>query len=104
LAKSEASAKAEPPAATPAVKAGPAWGAADVQPTPENPVYFRWSQGYFPGAKPPLEWWEGTPRTRTAELRSEKSRDYVRLAEIVKAGGMVEVRISDGLWRIWPSI
>ena len=55
---------AEPPAATPAAKPGPSWGAVDVQPTPEHPVYFRHTFGYYPGATPPLEWWEGTPTTK----------------------------------------
>jgi hypothetical protein len=74
LAKSEASAKAEPPAATPVAKSGPAWGAADVQPTPENPVYFRWTLGHFPGAQPPLEFWEGTPALVDGEVKGKKTK------------------------------
>ncbi len=58
---------ADMPAATPTAKPGPAWGAAEVQPTPENPVYFRWNLGHFPGAQPPLEFWDGTPTTREVE-------------------------------------
>jgi outer membrane protein assembly factor BamB len=65
-------------AETPAAKSGPAWGAADVQPTPENPVYFRWCQGYFPGATPPLEWWEGTPEQVDGEVWSESQRKVVK--------------------------
>ncbi len=77
-----ASAKAEPPAATPAAKPGPAWGAAEVQPTPENPVYFRWSLGHFPGAQPPLEFWDGTPAlvgrevTEQGRTRQKKVWDF----------------------------
>ena len=51
-------------AETPVANPGPTWGAADVQPTPENPVYFRHTFGHYPGATPPLEWWEGTPTTK----------------------------------------
>ena len=40
------------------------YGAADFVPTPEMPVYFRPNNGHYPGATPPLEWWEGTPTTR----------------------------------------
>ena len=65
---------AEPPAATPAIKPGPAWGAADVQPTPEHPVYFRHTCGYYPGATPPLEWWEGTPTQVDAEVKGRKTK------------------------------
>jgi hypothetical protein len=49
---------------TPDAKPGPVWGTADVQPTPEHPVYFRHTCGYYPGAAPPLEWCEGTPTTK----------------------------------------
>ena len=48
-------------AETPAAKPGPAYGHADFVPTPERPVYFRPNTGQYPGATPPLEWWEGTP-------------------------------------------
>ncbi len=68
---------AEPVAATPAVKPGPAWGAADVQPTPEHPVYFRWTLGHFPGAQPPLEFWDGTPTTREEEYRDPHDRTRI---------------------------
>jgi hypothetical protein len=50
---------AETPATT--KPAGPLLGASDFLPTPENPVYFRPNNGHYPGATPPLEWWEGTP-------------------------------------------
>lgn len=36
------------------------YGSADFVPTPETPVYFRPNNGHYPGATPPLEWWEGT--------------------------------------------
>ena len=40
------------------------YGHEDFVPTPERPVYFRQTSGDYPGATPPLEWWEGTPTTR----------------------------------------
>jgi hypothetical protein len=52
-------------------EAPPNWGAADVLPTPQHPAYFRWTQGYFPGAKPPLEWWEGTPVEEDGEVKDK---------------------------------
>ncbi len=61
-------------AETPVAKPGPAWGAADVQPTPENPVYFRWTLGHFPGAQPPLEFWDGTPTQVDAEVKGKKTK------------------------------
>ena len=40
------------------------YGHKDFVPTPEQPVYFRQTYGYYPGATPPMEWWDGTPTTR----------------------------------------
>ena len=40
------------------------YGHKDFVPTPERPVYFRQTYGNYPGATPPLEWWDGTPTTR----------------------------------------
>ncbi len=57
---------------SPAAKPGPAWGAQDVQPTPENPVYFRWTLGHFPGAQPPLEFQDGTPVQVDGEVKGRK--------------------------------
>ena len=37
------------------------YGHSDFVPTPERPVYFRQTYGDYPGATPPLKWWEGTP-------------------------------------------
>ena len=65
---------AEPLAATPAATPRPAWGAADVQPTPEHPVYFRWTLGHFPGAQPPLEFWDGTPALVDGEVKGRKTK------------------------------
>ncbi len=68
----------ELPAATPSTKPGPAWGSQDVQPTPENPVYFRWTLGHFPGAQPPLEFQDGTPTTREAEYPDRHNPKVMR--------------------------
>ena len=40
------------------------YGHKDFVPTPEHPVYFRQTCGDYPGATPPLEWWEGTPTNK----------------------------------------
>jgi outer membrane protein assembly factor BamB len=61
-------------AETPATNPGPACGHADFVPTPEHPVYFRWSQGYFPGAQPPLEWWDGTPEQVEVEITDKSGK------------------------------
>ena len=45
------------------------YGAEGFVPTPEQPVYFRQTYGYYPGATPPLEWWEGTPTTRKGKVK-----------------------------------
>lgn len=51
-----ASAKVDPP--TPV----PPYGAADFVPTAETPIGFRADgNGWYPGATPPVEWWEGPP-------------------------------------------
>lgn len=40
----------------------PRYGAADFVPTPETPIGFRADgNGWYPGATPPAQWWEGTP-------------------------------------------
>ena len=44
------------------------YGAEGFVPTPERPVYFRQTYGYYPGATPPLEWWEGTPTLVGGEI------------------------------------
>ena len=44
------------------------YGHKDFVPTPERPVYFRQTYGYYPGATPPLEWWEGTPTTKKVKV------------------------------------
>ncbi len=88
---------AETPAASPAAKPkpGPAWGAADVQPTPENPVYFRWCQGYFPGAKPPLEWWEGTPEQVEVEITDKSGK-----ARKTKIWQFADQKSKNILWKV----
>jgi hypothetical protein len=45
------------------------YGHKDFVPTPERPVYFRQTYGDYPGATPPLEWWEGTPTTRKGKIK-----------------------------------
>ena len=40
------------------------YGRSNFVPTPERPVYFRQNNACYPGATPPLEWWDGTPTTR----------------------------------------
>jgi hypothetical protein len=55
--------------AVPTARAGEVpYGHRDFVPTPERPVYFRQTFGYYPGATPPLEWWEGTPTMRKATV------------------------------------
>ncbi len=59
---------------TPATNPGPAYGHADFVPTPERPVYFRQTLGYYPGAQPPLEFWDGTPTLVDAEVKGRKTK------------------------------
>ncbi len=41
----------------------PRYGAAEFVPTPETPIGFRADgNGWYPGATPPAQWWEGTPK------------------------------------------
>ena len=49
------------------------YGHKDFVPTPERPVYFRQTCGYYPGATPPLEWWEGTPVLVDGEVKGKKT-------------------------------
>jgi len=47
----------------------------DFYPSPERPVGFRGDgSGYFPGARPVTEWWEGTPVQREQEYRDHRGR------------------------------
>jgi len=46
----------------------PPYGHSDFVPTPETPISFRPNNGHYPGATPPLEWWEGTPTERTGTI------------------------------------
>jgi outer membrane protein assembly factor BamB len=61
-------------AETPATNPGPAYGHADFVPTTERPVYFRQTLGYYPGAQPPLEFWDGTPALVDAEAKGRKTK------------------------------
>jgi len=43
----------------------PPYGAADFMPTAQTPIGFRADgNGWYPGANPPIEWWDGTPEMR----------------------------------------
>ena len=55
-------------AADPAKAEPLSYGHKDFVPTPEQPVYFRQTHGNYPGATPPLEWWEGTPTTKKVKV------------------------------------
>lgn len=47
-------------------------GHADFVPTPEHPIGFRGDgQGCYPGATPPIEWWDGTPVKREIALEGK---------------------------------
>jgi hypothetical protein len=61
-------------AETPATNPGPPYGHADFVPTPERPVYFRQTLGYYPGAQPPLEFWDGTPTQVEVEVKGRKTK------------------------------
>ena len=40
----------------------PPYGAADFVPTAQTPIGYRADgNGWYPGANPPIEWWDGTP-------------------------------------------
>jgi outer membrane protein assembly factor BamB len=52
----------------------PRYGAADFLPTPDQPIGFRADgNGWYPGATPPVEWWEGPPAL--AEVPVTQSND-----------------------------
>jgi hypothetical protein len=46
------------------------YGHKDFVPTPERPIYFRAGNGEYPGATPPMEWWDGTPIQRDGKVRN----------------------------------
>jgi hypothetical protein len=49
-------------------------GHANFVPTPERPIGHRGDgQGWFPGATPPIEWWDGTPVLREGLVRPPHS-------------------------------
>ena len=50
------------------------YGHSDFVPTPERPVYFRQTYGDYPGATPPLKWWEGTPVLVDGEVKGGKTK------------------------------
>jgi hypothetical protein len=51
------------PARPPVPSTDTPYGAAGFLPTPQRPIGFRGDGGgWYPGACPPVEWWEGTPK------------------------------------------
>lgn len=47
----------------------PPYGAADFQPTAQTPIGFRADgNGWYPGATPPVEWWEGPPTLAEVQI------------------------------------
>jgi len=47
----------------------PPYGAADFLPTAQTPIGFRADgNGWYPGATPPVEWWEGPPTLAEVQL------------------------------------
>jgi hypothetical protein len=64
------------------------YGHPDFVPSPEKPIYFRPGNGWYPGATPPLEWWEGTPVQRDGLIRSKwdaSKQDKARLWDFADA-------------------
>ena len=51
------------------------YGHKDFVPTPEKPIYFRAGNGEYPGATPPLEFWEGTPIQRDGKVRNHYTHE-----------------------------
>ena len=81
----------------------PPYGAADFVPTPETPTGFRADgNGWYPGANPPAEWWEGTPTRVTMHTASgnrafDPERDADGKAVSVWTTG--DARSKNVLWR-----
>jgi outer membrane protein assembly factor BamB len=53
----------------------PPYGRADFVPTPQTPIGYRANgNGWYPGATPPTEWWEGTPVQKEMGVAGTNSR------------------------------
>ena len=73
-----------------AVHAGEPYGTRDFVPSPERPLYFRAGNGEYPGATPPLEWWEGTPVQRDAKDKNGKT---------IKVWDLSDAKSKNILWK-----
>jgi outer membrane protein assembly factor BamB len=70
------------------------YGHKDFVPSPEQPIYFRAGNGYYPGATPPLSWWEGTPTKRKVTYQKEgKDREAM-------IDDFADTKSSNILWKV----
>ncbi len=56
-------------------------------------MYFRWTLGHFPGAQPPLEFWDGTPVQVDGEV-TEQGRTRQR-----KVWDFADTKSKNILWK-----
>jgi len=73
------------------------YGHKDFVPTPERPIYFRAGNGEYPGATPPLEWWDGTPVLRDAKGQDRFNKNKVNT---VKLWDFADTKSRNILWKV----
>jgi hypothetical protein len=74
------------------------YGHKDFVPTPERPVYFRQTYGNYPGATPPLEWWEGTPVQ--VDMKVATGGFPLGPARVTKVATFADTKSKNILWKM----
>jgi hypothetical protein len=76
-------------------------GHADFVPTPERPIGHRGDgQGWFPGATPPSEWWDGTPVEREILIRPPHAQWDTEKTHKAKGWDFADTKSKNILWRV----
>jgi hypothetical protein len=74
------------------------YGHKDFVPTPEQPVYFRQTYGDYPGATPPMEWWEGTPVQ--VDMKVATGGFPLGPARVTKVTTFADTKSKNILWKV----
>ena len=78
----------------------PPYGAADFEPMPEAPVGFRADvNGWYPGAAPPAEWWDGTPARVVRRVANNNEGRIPPDAKPVPVWAAADLKAKNVLWK-----
>jgi hypothetical protein len=78
----------------------PNYGAEDFLPTPQTPIGFQADgNGWYPGATPPTEWWEGTPVEKEMGVAGSNSRYNPKSDKRTKVWSLGDAKSKNILWK-----